>query len=120
MDIDRVMPWQVVAELADRFEERQAFDVADCAADFDEHEVKAVIPVTDEILDRVGDVRNDLDGRAEIIAAAFLGENVLVDAAGGDVVLPRLRTSGEALVVTEVKIGLGTIIRDEDLAVLIR
>ena len=39
-----------------------------------------------EFLDRVGDVRDDLDGRAEIVAAPLLGDDVAVDAAGGDIV----------------------------------
>ena len=34
---------QVVAELADRLEERQALDVADRAADLDQHEVEALV-----------------------------------------------------------------------------
>ena len=87
MDVDRVLARQFVAELADRLEERQALDVADRAADLHQHEVVAVVAVADEILDRVGDVRDHLDGGAEIVAAPLLGEDVLVDAAGGDVVL---------------------------------
>ena len=77
---------QIVAELADGLEERQAFDIADRAADFDENEVEVVIAFEDEVLDGVGDVRNDLDGGAEILALAFLGEHVGIDATGGDVV----------------------------------
>src|SRR5215218_7662317 len=42
--------------------------------------------VEDEILDRVGDVRDHLDGGAEIVAAPFPGQDVLIDAPGGDVV----------------------------------
>ena len=42
-----------------------------------------------EFLDRIGDVGIDLDGRAEIVAAPLAGDDVAVDAAGGDVV--RLR-----------------------------
>ena len=87
MDVDRVVARQIVAELADRLEERQALDVADRAADLAQHEIEAVIAVADEVLDGVGDVRDDLDGGAEIIAAPLLGDDVLVDAAGGDVVL---------------------------------
>ena len=79
---------QLVAELADRLEERQALDVADRAADLAEHEIEALIAVEDEILDRVGDVRDDLHRGAEIVAAPLLGDDVLIDAAGGDVVLP--------------------------------
>ena len=111
---------QVVAELADRLEERQALDVADRAADLAQHEVEALVAVADEVLDRVGDVRDHLDGGAEIVAAPLLGDDVLIDAAGGDVVLPRRRAAGEALVVAEVEVGLGAVVGDEDLAVLIR
>ena len=39
VDVERVVAADVLAELADRFEERQALDVADRAADFDEHDV---------------------------------------------------------------------------------
>ena len=87
MNVDRVIARQIVAQLADRLEERQALDIADRAADLAQHEIEAVIAVADEFLDGVGDVRDDLDGGAEIIAAPLLGEDVLIDAAGGDVVL---------------------------------
>ena len=43
MDVDRVVARQIVAELADRLEERQALDVADRAADLDQHEIVVVI-----------------------------------------------------------------------------
>ena len=86
-----MMTRQFVAELADGFEERQPFDVADRAANLAQDKIQAVIAVADEILDGVGDVRNDLDGGAEIVAAALLGENLLVDAARGDVVGARWR-----------------------------
>ncbi len=68
---------QFVAELADGFEERQALDVADRAADLAQHEIASSLPSADEFLDRVGDVRNDLHGAAEIIAAPFFGDHVL-------------------------------------------
>ena len=119
MDVDGVVARQLVAELADRFEKRQALDVADGAADLAQHEVEAVIAVADEILDGVGDVRDDLDGGAEIIAAPLLGEDVLVDAAGGDVVVPGRRAAGEALVMAEIEVGLGAVVGDEHLAVLV-
>ena len=85
-----------------------------------EHEVEALVAVADEILDRVGDVRDHLDGGAEIVAAPLLGDDVLVDAAGGDVVLARSPDAGEALVMAEVEVGLGAVVGDEDLAVLVR
>ena len=39
VDVERVVAADVLAELADRFEERQALDVADRAADLDQHDV---------------------------------------------------------------------------------
>src|SRR5207342_571415 len=110
---------QVVAELADGLEVRQALDVADSAADLAEYEIEALIAVADEILDGVGDVGDDLDGGAEIVAAPLLGENLLVDAPGGDVVLPGRRPAGEALVMAEVEVGLRAVVGDEHLAVLV-
>ena len=74
MDEDRVAARQIVAELADRLEERKALDVADRAADLAEHEIETFVAVADEILDRIGDVRDDLHRRAEIVAAALLGD----------------------------------------------
>ena len=69
VDIDGVIARQVVAELADRLEERQALDIADCAADLAQHEVETLVAVEDERLDRVGDVRDDLHRGAEVVAA---------------------------------------------------
>src|SRR5262245_63808917 len=99
MDIDYVIARQVVAELADRLEIRQAFNVANGPTDLAKDEVKAIIPLTDEILDGVGDMGNHLDRRAEVIATPFARQNVLVDAAGRDVVVACGRTARETLVV---------------------
>ena len=118
--IDGVAARQVVSELADRFHERHRLDVADGAADLAKHEVIAFVALDDEILDLVRDVRNDLNRRAEIVAAPLLGDDVLVDAAGRDVVVPVGGTTGEPLVVAEIEIGLRAVIGHEHLAVLVR
>ena len=63
---------QLLAHLADGFEERQRFDVADGAADFDDRDIGAVGGhFAHGVLDFVGDVGNDLDGLAEVVAAAL-------------------------------------------------
>ena len=54
-------------------------DVADGAADLDDHDV-GVLGLgerADAVLDLVGDVRDDLDGLAEVLAAALLGDHGL-------------------------------------------
>ena len=86
MNEEGVAARQIVAELADRLEERQALDVADRAADLTSTKSIVAVAVEDEIFDLVGDVRDHLDGGAEIVAAPLLLDDVLIDAAGGDVV----------------------------------
>ncbi len=111
---------KLVAELADRLQERQALDVADRAADLAEHEVLVGDVGLDPVLDRVGHVRDHLDRGAEIVAAPLFGDHVLIDPAGGDAVRPAARDAGEALVMAEIEIGLRPVVGDVDLAVLIR
>ena len=61
-----------------------------------------------------------MNGLAEVVAAAFLLNDPLVDLAGGDVVVTRELAVQEAFVVAEVQIHLAAIVEDEDLAVLVR
>ena len=110
---------ELVAELTDRFEERQAFDVADRAADLDKKKIDILVAGHHEFLDHVGDVRDDLHGAAEIAAAPLARDHFLIDAPGGDVVRFRRRDGREALVMAEIEIGLRTVVGDVDLAVLI-
>src|SRR5262249_1275064 len=119
MDVQRMPARQIVAQLPDRLEERQSFDVADGAANLAQHEVETVIARLDEVLDGIGDVRDDLDRGTKIISASLARQDVLIDAAGRDVVVARGRTARETLVMAEVEVGFGTVIRDEDLAVLV-
>src|SRR4029079_3588525 len=81
---------------------------------------ETVVSFPHEFLDRIRDMRDDLDRRAEIIAAPLPRENLLVDTPGRDVVLLGRRPPGEALVVAEVEIGLRAIVGHEHFAVLIR
>ena len=118
MQIAGVVARQIVAELANGLEEGQTLDIAHRAADLDQDEIEFLIAFHDECLDGVGDVGNDLDGGAQILAPAFLGENVRIEPASGDVVAFVGSAAGEALVVAKVQIGLGPVIGDEDLAML--
>ena len=73
----------VLAHLADGLQERQRLDVADRAADLHDDHVRAPVAgdPPDALLDLVGDVGDDLDRAAEVVAAALLGDDRLVDAA---------------------------------------
>ena len=120
VDVEHVVASDVLAELADRLEERQALDVAHGAADLGDQDVDAELlrqPV-DAALDLVGDVRDDLHGAAEKVAAALLLDHGVVDAAGGHVGVALHELVDEALVVSQVEVGLGAVLGDEHLAVL--
>ena len=108
------------AHLADRLQERKRLDVADGTADLDQRHVVAFGGFVDATADFIGDVRNDLHGRAQVVAAALLADHVLVDAAGGDRVLAAQAGAHEALVVAQVEVGLGAVVGDVDLTVLER
>ena len=120
--VQRVVAALFVAHLADRLEERLAFDVADGAADLDDHDLRAGVAAdgADAVLDLVGDVGDGLDGAAEVVAAALAGDDGLVDLAGRDGGGAGQVLVEEALVVAEVEVGLGAVGGDEDLAVLVR
>ena len=96
----------VDGELTDRLEERSDFDIADRAADLgdDEVDVGRLGHQPDARLDLVGDVRHDLDGGPEVVAAALPADHRVVDAARGDVRRAARVRIGEALVMAEVKV----------------
>jgi hypothetical protein len=62
------------------------------------------------VLDLVRDVRDDLDRAAEVVAAALLADDGVVDRARRDVRAARGVRVREALVVPEVEIGLRAVL----------
>ncbi len=122
VDVAGVGGADVLLHLTDRLEERQALDVAHGAADLGDHHVD-VVPVAelaDPGLDLIGDVGDDLDGGAEIVAATLLADDRLVDGAGGDVGVAAQALVEEPLVVAQVEVRLAAVVGDEHLAVLER
>src|SRR5262249_40653260 len=109
-----MMPGQLVAELPDRLEERQALDVTDRAPDLAQDEIEALVAFPDEILDRVGDVGNHLNGGAEVVAAPLFGEDLLIDAAGGDVVVAGRWPAGGGGIMGEGGVGAPPLIGEGD------
>ena len=71
-------------------------------------------------LDLVGDVRDHLHGLAEVVALALRADDGVVDRAGRGVRGARRVLVDEALVVAEIEVGLGAVVGDEHLAVLVR
>ena len=119
MDRHAVAAPQIVPQLADCFDERQRFDVADRAADFAQHEVDIIDSIQRKRLDGIGDMRNDLHRCPEIIAFPFPRDDLAVDTPGGDIVRLTGGDAGEPLIMTKIEVRLRPVIGDIDLAVLI-
>jgi hypothetical protein len=119
MDEDGLAAAQLIVELADGLHERQALDIADGPADLAEHEVDIVGLGQSELLDLIGNVRNDLHRRAQIITAPLALDDGLVDAALRDIVGLTAGDAGEALIMAQVEIGLRAVVRHIDFAMLI-
>ena len=120
VEIADVAPAGFVAHLPDGFEEGEALDVADGSANLNDDDLGVMGESVHAGFDLVGDVGNGLNGAAEVVAAALLGNDGAVDLAGGDVGCLAEALVEEAFVVAEVEIGLAAVVGDEDLAVLVR
>src|SRR5690606_9426077 len=107
-------------QLADGLEERLRLDITHGTADFHQGHVGIAGALDHATLDLVGDVWNDLDGRAQIIAPALAAQHVFVDAAGGEVVVLGHAGANESLVVAQGEVGLGAVVGNEHLTVLER
>ena len=120
MDAEAVLA-EFPPKLADRFEERKRLDVADDASDFryDEVKVAGKSEMLDVAFDFVGDMGHDLDRLPEVVAAALLVDDVLVDAPGRYAVCLGGVDVGEALVMSEVEVCLVAVDGYVALAVLV-
>ena len=74
-------------DLADGFQERLAFDVAGCTADFrnDDIRVALLAYVIDKAFDLIRDVRDDLDSAAQILTTALAAQHTGVHLTGRQV-----------------------------------
>ena len=109
-----------VDELADGFEKRQPFDIANGAADFTQHEINLVLTDAQELFDFIGDMRDHLNGFAQIIAAPFFLQHGRINPARRHAVGFARRHAGEPFVMAKVQIGFGAIIGHKHLAMFKR
>ena len=119
MHVHDIFRADVGFELPDRLQKRLTLDVADRAADLGNHHIVPLRDARDGRLDFVRDVRNDLHGLAEIIAAPLFRDDRMINLAGRDVMIARRDGAGEALVMAEIEIGFRAVVRDIDFAVLV-
>ena len=115
-----------MAHLTGCLKERLRFDIADGAANVGDDHVGA-IPVliglrlaTHHVLNLVCDMRNNLNGVAEILATAFLSNNRGVHLARRRICSARQVHIQEAFVVADIQVGFCAVLGHENLAVLER
>ena len=113
----------LLAHLADRFEERKALDIANGSADFRDDNIRFLLlrQPNNALLDLVGDVRNNLDGGAKIVARAVRPAiTLLINLSGGDRRAARAVNIHEPLVMAKIQVGLGAVFGHKDFPMLIR
>ena len=120
VDIAYILASLFGADLPDGFEKWGGLNIAYGSAYLgDDHICIGFIGSTvNSVLYLVGDVRYDLYRTAEVIAAALLGDDVPVYLSRSHVGVYRQIFVNKSLVVTEVKVGLRSVIGHEYLAVL--
>ena len=95
-------------QLTDSLHERCALDVADGTSDLCDDEVIVVL-LSEELdiaLDLIGDMRHHLDGLAQIVAAALLVDDALIDASCCQGVGFGSLNACESLIVSKVEVSL--------------
>ena len=112
---------QFPAQLTNSLQEWERLDISYSTSDFSNHEVEFVLLAhqLDVTLDFVCDMRNHLDSLAQIISAAFLLDNTLIDTACGDVVGTSSLDTGKTLVMSQVEVGFLSVYRNIAFAMLV-
>ena len=106
--------------LADGLQEGLGLDIAHGAADLhDGHVSVRGVQRVNVPLDLIGDVGDDLDRGSQIVPGPLPVEHVPVDLPRGDGGVDGEVFVDKALIVAQVQVGLGPIVGDEDLPVLV-
>ncbi len=87
VDVADILFADLVAQLSNRLKEWQALNVANRPANLDEHDVDrlGLGHTQHATFDLVGDVRDHLHGRAEVLAPAFAADHTIVDRTRGGI-----------------------------------
>ena len=118
MNINHVFFADIGSKLPDGLQKWQTFNVTDRAANFNNEHINIVGGQLNTVFDFICDVRDDLHGSAQVIPFTLFGNNGMIYFPGGKVIDFAHFGMGETLIVTQVKIGFGSIIGHKHLAML--
>ncbi len=121
VDEKHILAPDLVAQLAQRFQEWLGLDVAHRPADLHDDHIRLGLLANPghAALDLVGDVRDHLDGPAQEIAAALLADDLGIHLSAGEVAEAAEADVDETFVVTQVQVGFGAVIQHVDFSMLV-
>src|SRR5690349_16080580 len=120
MHIQNMLTAPIPTELADRLKKRKAFYVTDRAANFTNSDIKPSRSSEDALFDFIGDMRNNLDRPAQVIAFAFTRDYRVIHLAGSESILATHVGRDVPLIMPKVEVGFSAVVGDVDLTVLKR
>ena len=125
VDLHEVVPARPSSQLAHSLDERHALDITNCASQLNYADIRLLARVIDgyprhlldPVLNRIGNVWDDLHRLAQVVALALALDDMLVDFAGRDVVIAGQGDVEITLVVAEVEVDFAAVGEDEYFAV---
>ena len=110
MNVEAMTPADVLAHLAQGLQEWQRFDIANGAADFNQHDLSAGSfgDKANAVFDLVGDVWDDLDSAPKIVTTALLGDHIGVNLSGRHIADTVQADINKTFVMSQIKVCLGT------------
>ena len=120
MNIECVAGTAIKTELTDRLEERKRLDVTNGTPNLDDCDIGIFHVRKDLRFNLIGDMGDDLNRTAQVVATAFFVNDREVDLAGGEVTLFREARIGVALIMTQIQISFCAIVGYEHFAMLKR
>ena len=122
MDVQHVVFTHILFYLANRFQEGKTFDIAYGAADLSNHKIRVFTVADPEYpgLDFIGNVGNDLNRTAQVIAPALLRNDGLVNFTSGHIGTLGQVDVNKAFIMAQIQVRLRAVVRHEHFAVLVR
>ena len=108
--------------LTDGFQKGLGLNIADGTADLGDHHIGIAFfaRTQNAFFDLIGHMRNHLHRTAEIITATFFFQNGVINLAAGGVAVFGEIDINKTFIMTDIQIGFGAVVGDENFTVLIR
>ncbi|OQB55004.1 MAG: hypothetical protein BWX99_01664 [Deltaproteobacteria bacterium ADurb.Bin151] len=109
-----------IAELANGFKKRKAFNITHRAADFHDRYIEIGCRVPDVVFDFVGNVGDDLNRFAQVVSMSFFGNDGIINLPCGQIVFLSHAGGAESFIMPQIEIGFRAVVGHENFAVLER